>query len=105
MTPNLQEPFDFEGEVTIRFIVEITTKNVYLNSHELKIEQILLKKGKKKLDSTFKLDSDNQMLIVSAQSDLVIRNEYELTIEFSGILNEEMVGFYRSSYRNEGEKR
>ena len=51
-------------------------------------------------------DKTRQLLIITMKSDTFqIGKFYRLTIQFHGILNENLNGFYRSSYMENGVKK
>lgn len=98
MMPNLDD-FTFFGQVNISLMVVKSTKNILMHSYNLEITSLEVYRETQRLASNFTLLPDDQMLSISCQRRLPRNNSVEVRIKFKGILNDQMVGFYRSSYR------
>ncbi|KAK7208464.1 peptidase family M1-domain-containing protein [Myxozyma melibiosi] len=97
------EKFKFEGTVSILLDVFETSKEITLNSLEIDIHSVVLTLPGDKLVSLHSSETNDDQQTVK-----FIFNEYftagsqvKLTIDFTGILNDKMAGFYRSSYTAE----
>lgn len=104
LAPNIEEG-TFSGTVGITCEVVTDTEEVILNSLELIIGEAraLDEKGREK-SAQVKLDADNERLILIFDKTLKA-GRWQFQIEFNGVLNDKLHGFYRSSYVDDsGEK-
>lgn len=90
----------FKGQVHITLSLEKETNEITLNAKELTILKAQVKQGDKTVVATV---VDNQkeeetITLKLASSLTAGLNSAVLTIEYTGILNDKMQGFYRSSY-------
>ncbi len=90
----------FDGEVSVFMRVEREVREVLLDMVDLTIHRSALFTRDRKEDCSFRVEPDEQGLRLFLPRE--IRGEAELTIEFSGVLNERMAGFYLSRYRSGG---
>lgn len=103
ITPNLSGKFDFWGSVKIIIKAISSTRTVYLHSKNLQIKEFKVAKNGRKLDAGIKIDAVNEIIVVQLDEELVPPDTYEMYFNFSGILNDDMRGFYRSSYTVDGQ--
>lgn len=104
---------DFSGTVEIRLLVKQNTSKIVLHSKQQSIENLELFSDPARplafnlVPTTFKLLEDEQILEISTVSgnNLTAGKEYLLAIDFTGVLRDDNVGFYRSSYVNKNENR
>lgn len=100
--------FTFNGDVRIVVNVTKSCRNVTLHAIALKIGDISVWKignatqtgdDRTQVDilSQYAIESDQFYVIVFA-TDLDANNTYEINIKYTGILNDMLQGFYRSSY-------
>lgn len=92
LTPSLDDA-SFTGSATIQLDVEIPTVSVVLNAAELDVTSCTVNGAA----ADFTLDADTERLFVHAADDLATGTG-TLVVEFSGILNDKLRGFYRSTY-------
>jgi len=92
ITPDLDK-FTFIGDVNIEIDVLENTKEIILNSKDLEIIEVKIADINSK-DISF--DKDKQT--VSFTFDEIKKGKHNLSIKFKGILNNDMNGFYRSTY-------
>lgn len=94
--PNLEQ-FTFDGTVMINLQINSPTDTIILNSKKLTIKSVLFENELVK----FKNNNEDEIIIITIPLINVIKNSglYDLTIIFSGILNDQMEGFYRSKYK------
>lgn len=100
---NLEDEFDFKGTVVIRVHVLSATREIILHSKDLDITGLELTRFPEQTaySTTHSLNLEDQLLIINtAEQTLLPGTAFKLTIQFSGKLNDEMIGFYRSSYRD-----
>ncbi len=88
----------FAGKVSIDVDVHSETSEVLLNSLELTIDSAkAVDETGKELIAQFSLDADNERLKLNFPKPLKA-GRGQLQLEFAGILNDKLHGFYRSSY-------
>lgn len=110
LTPDL-ESFTFKGHVIIKLEICENTSKIVLNSNEIEISSALIKfhesSDKKSSSSTeIAYDTKTTTATLTFPEELVAGSKAELCLEFTGILNDKMNGFYRSSYTDqEGNKK
>ncbi|KAI8059621.1 peptidase family M1-domain-containing protein [Gongronella butleri] len=101
LNPDL-ETFVFDGRVKITVQGVQATKVITLNSNEIKIHSATLLLAGKELASTdISYDDEQKRAALTFAEELPAGAEAVLDIKFEGILNNQMVGFYRASYKDE----
>jgi puromycin-sensitive aminopeptidase len=100
LTPDLQN-FTFVGEESIDIAVREATNEILLNAVELEVQSAVAKK-----DGT-STEYDAQVTMEEANERVVLRfshnlepGKWTLQLNFTGILNDKLNGFYRSSYKD-----
>jgi aminopeptidase N len=96
--------FSFQGTVKITAKTLESTKIIVLNSHQLKIHdsEVLIESSEpqKTLKSSDILyDASRQRATIEFSGDIPASNIVVIVINFQGIMNNEMAGFYRSKYK------
>ncbi|MBI5139887.1 MAG: M1 family metallopeptidase [Candidatus Vogelbacteria bacterium] len=95
--PNLSD-FTFKGEETAYLKVSKPTKDITFHSVEIKMEHAFVTAGKtKQVAHKIKYDEGNETVTFSFQK--TVSGKVELNLKFTGIINDQMRGFYRSSYK------
>jgi aminopeptidase N len=102
----IHEPrFDFIGQVLVKVMAEEASSTVTLHYRRTNIESAVLytADGATALSDIdgFRLDSEREFIEVTARQPLIKGTIYLLDIRYNGILREDNVGFYRSSYTDE----
>jgi len=94
----------FSGRETISIVLEKADDRIVLNSLDLKIGKCVIRQSG--IDSKPKIDEEreNQTVTLSLGSRLEA-GEAEIEIEFSGELNDNLCGFYRSKYTVKGKSK
>jgi len=95
--PNFRN-FTFYGKEIIEIKVTKPTKVISLNASELKIKKCHIIFKNKTIKAKSKLDEKNELLTI--QSSQKINGNAKLFLEFSGILNNRLLGFYKSEYKD-----
>jgi hypothetical protein len=92
--------FTFEGEVKVRVQVHEDTNSIVLHSNKQKINSITVtdNNGVELSIITANVDSATHFLTITSTPNFIKGTEYSINIAFTGILSEDMNGFYRSSY-------
>ncbi|XP_046387347.1 aminopeptidase N-like [Ischnura elegans] len=108
ITPFLEEGnFSFVGDVEIRFSVLESRRDVVLHSKELAIsEERVVEEGSGvplEIDA-ISHDHDRDFHEVRLKEPLVAGGAYVIAMKFAGVLNDDLNGFYRSSYKDDDGK-
>jgi len=97
--PDLNK-FIFEGKETIAIYCNKATKNISLNCAEIKIFSCKIKNRNKEIPCFTKINEKKEELVISLNQK--ITGMALIKIEFQGILNDRLLGFYRSQYNQNG---
>ncbi|KAK6463251.1 alanine/arginine aminopeptidase [Scheffersomyces coipomensis] len=92
------ENFTFTGEETVDFHVIERTDYITLNSLEIEIQEAKLND----VTVPYEFDVAKQTVTFKFDDHLVEGADAKLYLKFTGTLNENMCGFYRSSYKDNG---
>ena len=105
LQPDL-ESFTFKGEQTVDIEIVAPTARIMLNAAELEISDVtLLHNGKRFPASSIAVDADTETATLDFGQTLS-PGRAQLGMKFSGVLNDRLVGFYRSEYQDgEGQTR
>ncbi|CEJ55612.1 Aminopeptidase 2 [Penicillium brasilianum] len=98
------ETFKYNGTVTIDLQVNEDTDFVSLNSNEIDIHNATVRSNGAVIESKPEIivNKDTQVATVQFKQALSAGADAQLTLTFTGILNDNMAGFYRSSYKKDG---
>ncbi|MCV0392390.1 MAG: M1 family metallopeptidase [Nitrosopumilus sp.] len=97
--PNLKK-FTFKGIESVSVICKNSTNKIILDCAELKIKSCHIIYGDKKIKSTTKTsDEKEELQIILSEK---IKGKATINLEFQGILNDRLLGFYRSKYTQNG---
>ena len=94
--PDLKK-FTFHGTEIISVDCKKYTKIITINCAEIKIKSCQVKSKKKIITSTAKTVEKNEELQIRLNEK--IKGSATIEIEFEGILNDRLLGFYRSKYK------
>ena len=94
--------FTFEGKETINVKVTNPTSTITLNAAELKIKKCTVESAGKSYVGQTTLDEKNETLTIKIPNK--VNKTAKIHIEFNGILNDRLVGFYRSQYKDKSGK-
>lgn len=97
LQPNF-ETFTFTGSVAIDLLIKKHTKDVVLHGKELEIKHAYVSQNKKTTPTSKILYNDKNETVTFSFPSGIKSGKTKLHIEFSGILNDKMRGFYRSKY-------
>ncbi len=91
----------FAGEETVTVEVRRPTRTVVLNAKELQIQStIAMRDGQPSLSATAAIDEELERATLTFPQELAA-GAWKLKIAFTGILNDKLKGFYRSTYTDE----
>lgn len=101
--PNLKT-FKFSGKEKIKIKILKPTSKIVLNAADMKINHchIAYKNKEVKLEKVEASEEKEELAIHLPER---IDGEAELVIDFTGILNDKLAGFYRSEYESRGKKK
>ena len=97
--PDLKK-FTFDGLESISINCKKSVNIITMNCAELKIKSCIVKSGKKIIKSTPKINEKKEELQIKLGKK--IRGLCTVDLEFEGILNDRLLGFYRSKYQQNG---
>ncbi|MFQ5496590.1 MAG: M1 family metallopeptidase [Nitrosopumilus sp.] len=97
--PDLKK-FTFDGTESISIDCKKSTNIISMHCAELKIISCVVKSGEKIIKSTPKTNGKKEELQIELNSK--IKGKATIDIEFQGILNDRLLGFYRSQYKQNG---
>ena len=95
--------FTFNGTEIISFTLSKPIKTLKLNSAELKINKCYIVKNGKTIHTKYNIDEKKEELNITPEK--IINGKVKLCIEFTGTLNDRLLGFYRSQYKDKSGKR
>ncbi|PWY85970.1 lysine aminopeptidase apsA [Aspergillus heteromorphus CBS 117.55] len=100
LEPNF-ETFKYDGTVVIDLDVAEDTTSISLNSNEIKIHDAVVSSQGAVVASKpeISLNPDNQVATVKFADTIPAGASAQLKLTFTGELNDNMAGFYRSSYK------
>jgi hypothetical protein len=98
--PNF-ENFTFFGKAEIELSFLKNTKRITLNSSEIKINESTIKLSQNIFNS-LEYDTKNETLTFIFENDNEENSNVVLSFEYSGILNDKLAGFYRTSFIKNG---
>ncbi len=96
LEPDLQQA-SFDGTVTISVQVQRATDQVVLHALDLEIDGATVRVGDQEHTATVGLDAEHEMATLSLPSVLPV-GPAELRLSFRGVLNDQLLGFYRSTF-------
>lgn len=96
ITPNLGD-FTFLGHEIIEIEIDKAVKDLTLHSLDTKVSRAVWILGKEKLESS-KISYDVKSETVTFSFAKAIKGKGKLELEFSGIINDQLHGLYRSKY-------
>lgn len=95
----------FSGQVGIDLDIREPTEQIILHSKGLKINEVFVFDGVLGGEVTFREDETRDFLIIEAGEELLPGDKVFLYIDFTGELQLQGVGFYRTEYKIDGETR
>jgi len=98
--PDLQK-FIFEGKESIEINCKKPTRIITLNCAEIKIHSCYITQKNQKILCTTKTDEKKEELTITLAKK--VQGLAFAHIEFQGILNDRLLGFYRSQYKQNGQ--
>lgn len=100
--PNFNN-FTFRGKEKIQIKISRPTRQIVLNAAELQIKDCTILSNQKRLKAKLRLDEKSEELVITTPERL--SGNAILEIDFTGTLNDKLIGFYRSKYEYKGKER
>ncbi|KAI9676269.1 MAG: Aminopeptidase 2 mitochondrial [Trizodia sp. TS-e1964] len=108
LEPNFED-YTYKGTVVISLDVVEKSQSISLNTKDLGLQSVKVLSGSKTITSAPKVEyhEDSQTTTISFDGHIDAGSQAQLEISFTGKLNDNMAGFYRSSYEDpvDGSKR
>jgi hypothetical protein len=93
------DSFTYDGYVRIKVLVLEDTSNITLHSNRHTITNIMVTDNNTiTLDISNTTNPEKHFLTINSETLFLTVSEYDIHINFTGVLSEDMNGFYRSSY-------
>uniref|UniRef100_A0A452HFC5 Thyrotropin-releasing hormone-degrading ectoenzyme n=1 Tax=Gopherus agassizii TaxID=38772 RepID=A0A452HFC5_9SAUR len=108
MLSAFMENFTFCGEVNVQIECLNASRYIVLHAHRVHIEAVQVAEDKLSgavRVSSFFLYPQNQVFVVVLNRSLEAQRSYNLKIIYSALIENELLGFFRSSYVLHGERR
>ncbi|KAJ5128911.1 hypothetical protein N7448_002620 [Penicillium atrosanguineum] len=104
LEPNF-EKFTYDGTVVIDLQVNEDTDFISLNSNQIDIHSAVVSSKGTVVESKpdISINKNNQVATIKFNQAISAGSDAQLKLTFTGILNDNMAGFYRSSYKVNGE--
>ena len=102
LVPDLDK-FTFAGTAEILFEAQNAVKEIVLDLLEIDVKGCRVLQNNETADCAFKFDPDNEELRIGLPEPL--SGDIKLTINYQGLINDKMAGFYRSKYSHQGQTR
>jgi puromycin-sensitive aminopeptidase len=97
LTPDI-EAATFDGHVHVTLAVNEPSTTIQLNGAELEIDRVAITGADGLVrDATVSYDESYEVITLTASSELP-SGPSELSIHFRGVLNDQLIGFYKSTY-------
>ena len=90
--------FTFNGIEIITICLPKATNSIKLDAAELKIKKCYVEQGTKTITAKTFLNEKNEILTIKLTKK--IKGKVKLCIKFTGVLNDRLLGFYRSQYKD-----
>lgn len=108
LIPYIEEAnFTFDGEISANITIRHATQNLSLHALELTIDEaatsLFDNDGIVYMPATYNYNNITQILILNFNDELSPGN-YTLKMKYVGILNDDLLGFFRTSYYKNGKK-
>jgi len=93
------ENVSFNGIAEIDVDVKEETNFIVIHAKKLNLSNVIITNGKKKWKAkSVKFNEENQYAIISFNTVLQPETSYTLTMQYSGVLSDDMSGYYISKY-------
>lgn len=107
ITPGL-ESLTFSGSVSVTLLVKAATKTIVCNANDLQVQACSVEAaaGVKVPAKSIVVEQEKEIVTFQFEQELIKDTTVTLHVQFTGIHNDKMAGFYRSGYTDQnGEKK
>ncbi|KAF3918942.1 Laeverin [Dactylellina cionopaga] len=95
--------FTYSGTVVIDVAIKAEISSIQINVKELgNLDATISVQGTEQKASSIDVDKKRERATLTFSTPLPVDENAQLTLKFTGILNNKMAGFYRSEYKNPG---
>ena len=98
LAPDIENA-SFSGRVVIDCVLEAQASDFRLNYTELEFSKVEIEQEGVTVESSYVLDDPNEIIEITTSTPLS-PGAVKILIEFTGILNDKLAGFYKSHYRD-----
>ncbi|XP_072257473.1 thyrotropin-releasing hormone-degrading ectoenzyme-like, partial [Pyxicephalus adspersus] len=108
MITAFMDNFTFSGELNVEIECLNSSRYIVVHAHRLTVERVQVAEDRAAGDvkvSSFFAYQPNQVLVVVLNRSLEVHKSYNLKIIYTAIIENELLGFFRSSYVIHGERR
>ncbi len=99
LTPDL-EAATFTGTVLIKVDVSTSTTTIECHAADLDVSKVVIRAGAEEWIPSVDLDAQTERMVLTTDSPVPVGSA-EISATFSGFLNDQLRGFYRSTYNDE----
>ena len=99
LEPNIAEA-TFAGTVVVSTDISVPTRSIVCNAADLRIAEVVIRSGATEWVPDIDLDHDTERLTLSTPTEIPA-GPVEIHASFEGTLNDQLRGFYRSSYTDD----
>ena len=93
--------FTFQGEQTVDIEITVPTARIVLNAAELEIDEVALRRNGVPVPvRSVSLDEETETATLDF-GEIQAQGPAQLEMKFTGVLNDRLVGFYRSEYQGD----
>ncbi|KAF4119489.1 Aminopeptidase N [Geosmithia morbida] len=93
------DTWTYKGTVTIDAQINKPTRDIVLNTLEIKLLDAKVTSGNVYSSKNFSYDEKAQRATIAFDQEIPVADKATVTVEFEGIMNGDMAGFYRSKYK------
>jgi len=105
LEPDLEQ-FTFQGRTEIEILSKDPTEQIVLNAADLALTSCQVQKEGQELTCAFSLNPEREEVTIALPEPMGgDSNGIHLTVEYTGTLNDQLRGFYRSKYEHDGQER
>lgn len=105
LVPFLENSFNFTGEVNIEIQCSLSTTEILLHCGDFSISILKVFRNGKEYAADYEIIKKSTLLRITTGDYLAYDDTYNIYIKYSGHLNDDMIGFYRSYHKMGGQKK
>ncbi len=90
--------FTFRGDLYLELTADAPAREVVLNALQLRIQSCRLKDASGEVPLSWRTEADREVLLL--QPDRAVEGKLRVAVQYEGVINDRMAGFYRSAVRS-----